>query len=87
MVFMTTWCLKNMIQTFAAYEIIKPLNYKLIKQRNYKNKWLDLDIDFSLDSLDIVCMFISCLLMYLYLTTKNWVYNNIIAIVFTIFGI
>jgi minor histocompatibility antigen H13 len=46
-------------------------------------KWF-IDIELQLTQLDFICLFISCIQMILYVVSKSWIYNNILALIFCI---
>ena len=80
---------------FGGAESIKPLLSSITggatdKFEEMKLVHIKLDfagVDWHVTVLDIICLIISYLLVAIYVITKNWIYNNVLAIGMCIGGI
>mmetsp|Transcript_19430 Transcript_19430/g.18546 ORF Transcript_19430/g.18546 Transcript_19430/m.18546 type:complete len:109 (+) Transcript_19430:278-604(+) len=69
--------IKALLQSIIGTALDSLDEKKLI---DIKTKWFELVIS----PLDLICFFISCIQTVIYVYSKSWIYNNILAIVFCI---
>ena len=71
--------IKSMVQSFTGDAFDHMDKDYLV---DFAVKYIDLEVQVTL--LDLMCCFISFIQMGLYVYFKNWIYNNILALVFCI---
>lgn len=64
-----------------------PTLQQLDKKKICHVKVSAISLDLEVSVLDILCLVISYVMVAIYMLTKNWIFNNVLAIVFCINGI
>lgn len=64
-----------------------PAALKLDEKKLVKLNIKQISLDLEVSPLDIVCLVISYIAVALYIYTKNWIFNNILASLFCVHGI
>lgn len=73
----STTSVKALLSTVAGNSLEHLDEKKII---NIETKWFELVVT----PLDLICFVVSCILVGIYVVSKSWIYNNILAVVFCI---
>ena len=83
-IFMGGYSIKSISETFVTEE--QNNKFKVILfNKTFKGFGYDVQVFF--DSIDFICLLVSASIMAFYIYTNHWIFNNIMAIMFSMYAI